>query len=365
MTSDTAPEWQMEAFTDDGRDVDAVYDHTKLSAINTCPVWGIIRYTLHRSMSGSARMLAPEAGSAAHDGFAAVRLYQLRYIQCRDDLALFHAERLFGATRAAKLWATSQPGRSHHNNAMNMAVEAVMTSGYFDDPMDKRRTLDNIAESVMFYAQKWDFNRFPVWIRDPADSKSDVGIEIAFSFLVRFTHKNGDDNATPILIRYTGKIDGIHTDPKNNDDVIVHENKTGSRIDDSWLAQWQMSHQITGYSVAGSVFTGAPVHRALVLGLQLPIPRNAHDGLRLETVPRNEDMISSWAVWLMHTHQMHEQFKDAPWKAPQYTHSCNRYFRACSFLALCTAPNDEKELIVKEMTIDEWNPLHEDEKAKD
>ena len=52
------------------------YDHTKLSAINTCPTWGILRYTHHKKMPGSSRAMALDAGSAAHEAFSAVRLYR-------------------------------------------------------------------------------------------------------------------------------------------------------------------------------------------------------------------------------------------------------------------------------------------------
>ena len=34
------------------QDIDLeTYDHTKLSAINTCPTFGILRYQMHRTMA--------------------------------------------------------------------------------------------------------------------------------------------------------------------------------------------------------------------------------------------------------------------------------------------------------------------------
>lgn len=342
---------------DDGREVTATYDNTKLSAINTCPTWGIVRYTHHKTFSTSERALALDAGKAAHDGFAAIRLYQLAYEEGHMELAQFHATRLFGSERAGRLFSVVKADRSHTTNRINMGVEAVLSSGYYDDPRDRRRTLDNISESVMFYAQQWDSARYPIWIRDESPT-SDVGIEIAFSFLVEFHH--GDTVET---VRICGKIDGIHTDPKQNNSVVIHENKTGARIDDAWLAQWTMSHQITGYGIAASVFTDNPVWRAVVLGLQLPLPRASHEGLRIETVNRTQDMVSAWLRWVYHTHKLHQEHVDDPANAPRYTHSCNRYFRPCSFLALCTAPQEEQNQIIEEMVIEEWNPLHEEGKS--
>ena len=43
-----------------------VYDHTKLSGINTCPTYGILRYSMHKVMPNSKRALALEAGSTSH-----------------------------------------------------------------------------------------------------------------------------------------------------------------------------------------------------------------------------------------------------------------------------------------------------------
>jgi hypothetical protein len=60
------------------------FDNTKLTAINTCPTWGIVRYHLHKTMSGGSRALALEAGAAMHEMFAAVRLLDLKNYQDRS-----------------------------------------------------------------------------------------------------------------------------------------------------------------------------------------------------------------------------------------------------------------------------------------
>ena len=43
--------------------------------------------------------------------------------------------------------------------------------------------------------------------------------------------------------------------------------------------------------------------------------------------------------------------------APMFTHSCNRYFRPCSFVPLCTAPPEEQRDILEEMEVQKWSPL--------
>ena len=56
--------------TDEDKETLTPYDHTKLSNINTCPTWGILRYSLHKTMGGHGREMALEAGAAAHEAFA-------------------------------------------------------------------------------------------------------------------------------------------------------------------------------------------------------------------------------------------------------------------------------------------------------
>ena len=41
------------------------YDFTKLTAINTCPTFGVLRYALHRTESSSTRSMAIDAGKGA------------------------------------------------------------------------------------------------------------------------------------------------------------------------------------------------------------------------------------------------------------------------------------------------------------
>ena len=71
-------------------------------------------------------------------------------------------------------------------------------------------------------------------------------------------------------------------------------------------------------------------------------------------------MIEKWANWLVTTVEVEHQWRDQVINAPMYTHSCNRYFRSCSFLPFCAADNvEEKEQIISEMVDDEWSPLRE------
>ena len=324
------------------------YDFTKLTSINTCPTWGVLRYQMHKSMiDPGTRAMALEAGVASHDVFAAVRLWTLRD---REDLFNTHGLRLFGRERFDSMrsdWAAA--GREDaRRQLLAFALGALHTSGFYDDPSDRRRTLSNLEEACIAYCDRYDFTR-PVYVSD----QGLVGIELAFDIVVVFTPIEG----VPVQARFVGKIDGIHTS-KDGSYIEVQENKTASRLNDAWRMMFAMSHQVTGYCVAASVLTEQHIDKAKVIGLAIPLPK-AHDygGYVVEPCTRPPHMIGQWTSWFYHSLLMFRAYKDTPIIAPKYTHSCNRYFSTCSMLPFCNSDDADKQDMLNEMYTDEWSPL--------
>jgi len=158
-------------------------------------------------------------------------------------------------------------------------------------------------------------------------------------------------------VRFIGKMDGLHW---NKNELIIIEEKTGARLDDAWLSQWVLSHQITGYCLAAATFTELPCSHALVSGMRIPIGKVPSEGIRREYVPRSQLAFEKWANWFVTSVEMEQKWRDDVINAPMYTHSCNRYFSSCSFLPFCAADTkEEKEQIIEEMETDEWSPLHD------
>lgn len=335
------------------------YDNTKLVAINTCPTWGIVRYSMHKTMSvpasqGGARQMALECGSAAHDFFAAVRVWQLRTYQRRTALADFHGERLFGATRYQQMLASVVHTEDPRIQSLQFCLTALETTGYYDDPRDKRRTYTNLEEACIAYLDRWDWNRMPVWIRSEHDDTSDVGIELPFDVTLSFVLEDG----TVHRYRFIGKADGLHT---RDGWLYLHENKTASRLDEAWQQSFLLSSQITGYCLALGVWAGQAIDKAEIFGMSIPLPKNYDfGGIVREVVPRYTHHFERWFDWFFHTVQLELAYKDDPIHAPKYTHSCNRYFRPCSLIPFCDATDEEQRLVLEEMYEDEWNPLAED-----
>ena len=337
------------------------YDNTKLVAYNTCPTWGIMTYAMHKKMPGAGRAMPLECGSVMHEMFSWVRLCSLEE-QITNPLACvaaiqFHGIRLFGAERLATILDQTQGIKNKVDRCKAGAIAVLETSGYYDDPTDKKRTLTNMIECALAYIDKWKWDA-PVWMRDVDNPCGDVGIEIPFDIVVSiFTDKSDDENLYHKQFRYTGKIDGIRI---HNGVITLEENKTAARLNDAWSMGFAMASQVTGYCIAASVFTGEQVRNADVMGLSIPLPKSYdYGGIVREPVSRQDYHFKQWVTWALHTIDGYDTNEGNPYDAPKYTHSCSRYFRPCSLLPFCDSERSDQEITVNEMVTEEWSPLHE------
>lgn len=335
------------------------FDNTKLTAINTCPTWGLLRYDKHKVFSTASRSMALEAGAAAHEVYAAIRLLDVFENQgATNELWQYHGKRLFGLSRHEEMMQeyNSVKDEDERTRIMNYALTALYNSGFYDDPRDKRRTVANIEEACIAYIDRYEWGKNHIWIRDNTAS-SDIGVEVPFDIVLSFLTASGNTHD----YRFTGKIDGIHY---RKDRLTVAENKTASRLNDAWSTSFEMSHQVTGYALAASLWCGEPVYNADIYGMSIPLPRGYdYGGIVREPVTRTDEHFAHWFRWFWHTVGIWHQHRDDIINAPRYTHSCNRYFQPCSFIPFCAAPDAEKEEIMSEMETDEWSPL--DEKSGD
>lgn len=339
-------------FGEDVSDLET-FDFTKLSAVNTCPRWGIIRYGLHKVFSNNSRAMALEAGSACHDVFAAGRLFDLYhngptlYGNGVKSQVVRRSVELFGVDRAElMLTKFTQDGEDERTRLLQGGIHILESSGFYDDPSDNRRTMDKLTESCIAYLDRYEYGKTIPYVRGDF-----VGVENAFGIIVEFGERK---------VLFTGRIDGVHCDRNDISRPFVEENKTASRLGDAWELSFDTSHQVTGYIVAGSTLVGSDMDMARIRGVSIPQPRSYdYGGVATVTTFRRPHHFERWAEWFMHTVEMYFEFKDRPLDAPMYTHSCNRYFRPCSYIPLCSASKEEAEEYMEQMVEDEWSPLHE------
>jgi hypothetical protein len=316
-------------------------DHTRATAIHTCPRWGIVRNMHGKSLEVEGRQVPLECGNALHQAFAAHRVWQLWKTlpasittdeeRERATIILDTGTRIFGPERWYELAA-----KIDEDDPAPISLEALYTSGYIDDPRDRKRTLSNMELSLLHYLTRYPEGYLPFVDGDF------VGIEVPVR--LKLTFEDGTEFA------YLGRADVILTEPKTEKLIIV-DNKTSSNVGNAWETQWRTSHQLTGYCVMGFG----------VLGLQIPLPKGQEFGgyVFMEGTKTNR-AVAEWAKWCYSAWSLWDQYKDVPFEAPMYTHSCYRYFRGCSFIPICDTAEDDPPVTLSELTDSPWHPLGDD-----
>ena len=365
-----------------GPEDDRGVDFSILNSVSTCPFYGIVRHILNKSFVVNERNMALECGDLCHKCFATYRALSIYYrgvTENKDTL------KLIGTHQIQRFFMEAIPDISEEeaNDFILDCFERteefttmlakytifsdfiIDNSGYYDDPEDKKRTIANIKDSLRFYCSSFlDLvEEEPVWIENEEDIDTKVGIEIPFDVYIKIKYSTEIEKPQQIkekLIHFIGKLDGIHYRINDNNSLIIHENKTASRLDDSWLGQWYKSHQITGYCLVANYFTKQECLQARVLGMQIPAPKTTGYAFRMERVDREAFNYSDWARWVIETTNIIDEYKNIPEKAPMNTHACCKYYKQCAFIALCCSNEEERiRTINEDMVIDEWNPLQD------
>jgi hypothetical protein len=321
------------------------YSHSIMEAILTCPKWGLIRYKDRKYFKAQYRALALEAGSAMHEVFSALRLWQLLRLQNKPEHFRYHAARLYGQDRfEACFWEKPDP----RDEAMTFCFEILNSGEYYDDPSDKIRTMANMEDTTVRYVDEMMavMDRNHIWVADDRDATAPVGIEIPFDMVV-------DD-----AIRYIGTIDAIcfHT---GSNALRNEENKTANRLDEAWRESFRVKFQPNGYNVAASLITGQQIDRTKIIGIKIKQTRSVEDFTQF-VEERDHEKIEDWYKTLWYTHKLTEEYSGRSLEAPMFTHSCNRYFRPCGLIDLCSGSREDQRLIYDSM---ETTPLTPSERS--
>lgn len=354
-------------FPKEEMDLLPTFDNTKLTAINTCPTWGLIRYEEHKTFStGNSRAMALEAGSAAHESYAAIRLADL-YLNGAswypdldvEEIAVVKMSQLFDDKSSVTKPMSSflidilEGSEDTERKILNVALERFSQSGYYEDPSDRRRTVANIEEALIAYVQ-----RYPIGETMPIIIGDFVGVEIPLDICCEIDYTLDSGEIKSLRCRLTGRIDGLHYKNKTKQTILIEENKTASRIDEAWQTSFQLSHQVTGYCLGASALIGEPVTEGIIRGMAIPLPKSYdYGGIVNVPVKRHDFQFDDWIQWFVETFLIWEKHRKDAANAPKYTHSCNRYFRVCPMYPICLSPPDERAELLAEMRVEEWSPL--------
>lgn len=312
------------------------FDHTRTAALLTCPRAGMLHYFENKVMDSERRELALECGDAMHKGFSACRLLTIN-----KNLIDNEGLRIFGN----KVWNELSDKVS---NPEQFILSALYSTGYEDDPEDRKRTLNNMEEALIYYYNNCE--KDAVLVINEDNNNTFVGIEHNVNFVVDFTLDTKEIKS----LRFLGRADGIHI---SNNGITVEENKTTSMsLSSSWLDQWETAHQLTGYIIDIGLKTGENINIAKVIGLQIPLPKLEFNGLRVIPVQRYPRQFDEWASWLAIAFEVYERYKNNVLKSPMFTHSCNNYFRTCQYLPMCAGDEDLFKYAYDNLELKVWHP---------
>jgi len=283
---------------------------------------------MQRQYPQHARAMALEAGEAMHQFFAAMRIWQMHKMQALPDHAKATGERIFGEPRWHEIWKNTSKQLTDMDQIGQLAVEILNSSGYYDDPNDKTRTLSNMQTAAVVYARETypHLYAWPVWVADHKSPLKPTGVEQVFDCILEYTDGK--------RIRFIGTLDGILCNATKNMRVTMAENKTAARMDKAWIESFKMRHQITGYMACGMAIFGIEMWHARVYGCRLK-PMYRGEDVHVEPVRRTRDDIDHWANWVRRQVEIFEEYQ-VDWEhAERRTHSCNRYFRPCALIPFC------------------------------
>lgn len=324
------------------------YDFSTLNAVDGCAVKGIISNVLGKRFDEpKQRNMALEAGDLCHKCFAVLRALTLT----KEQVCKFLLQAVPTMTQETfeSLLQKSDEQITPVSKQMIFVDYILENGGFYDDENDKKRTLANIRNTLLAYCSNFNdmVHEEPVYV----DEKGFVGIELPFDYVITITY----NDKVIQNFRFIGKIDGLHV--YKDGSLILHENKTASRLDDSWLGQWETSHQITGYCLIAQAITGKPCKKARVIGAQIPVPKMSGYAYRSERVDREVYYFENWARWVITQLEVVDSYKQCPHLAPMSTKNCCAYYSKCALLPLCVLDEDSRKEMIEQMIVDKWSPL--------
>jgi hypothetical protein len=289
--------------------------------------------------------MALECGSAMHEMFGAVRVWQLSEVQKLPDHAQYTGKRLFGAGRWNKCWKHCMSHTDQREQLLELCFAILSSGGWKDDDNDRTRTMTNMELATIVYVDErfYGFENWPIYVEDEKNPQSMVGIEQVFD--VTLTYEDGKE------IRYIGTIDGCIIKAATNQHYL-DENKTAVRLGQGWRDTFDMKHQITGYCAASTSVFGFRILKSRVTGLRIGQGSKAEDVYPFEPLERTWDSIQHWGTWVREMVETYEKYKDDFENATRYTHSCNRYFRPCSLLSFCADSPEGRQVAFSESMVD-------------
>lgn len=131
-----------------------------------------------------------------------------------------------------------------------------------DDGIDLRnshiRTRYHLLRALVWYFEHYRYDTMAVHIL----ANKQPAVELSFRVPVGFSLGNGES------VLLSGHLDKV---VRFNDQLYVSDIKTTKSITSSWRADFDLSHQMSGYILGGNLALEEPVHGAVIDGIALQV----------------------------------------------------------------------------------------------
>lgn len=227
--------------------------------------------------------------------------------------------------------------------AMGEGIEAAVKEwGTFQLPSSSKscKTLDRLVHAIRFY--------FTVWpLGEDGLTPVENGIECMFDFELPILHP---DTAEPL--RYAGRYDMLASDKSKL--LYVVDEKTTGKMGNSWISQWDLDTQMSGY--IWSVKRERPDALVMAQVRGISILQNDFGHAEIPII-RPQWMLDMWyGQMLRDVMKFKQAYLTDTFDKALHSNACSQYNRDCEFKQLCLSPNPERLIDgnYKEVI---WNPL--------
>lgn len=232
------------------------------------------------------------------------------------------------------------------DKSIGLGLKALFAAwGDYEDGHDVK-TFANCCQAFIDYCDAYPFGSDHI----QPYKKEDGSPAVEFSFAIPIPEVLHPVSGEPLI--YAGRFDmlGVY-----NQQLFIVDEKTTGQLGNSWLRQWDLRAQFTGYCWAAQQY-GYPVAGAVVRGIA-PRKKGSVDFAEAITY-RPSHIISSWREQLSRDLQRAVScYTEGYWDV-NYDSTCASY-GGCQFTRLCESPTPE-DWISTYFVERNWNPLHKD-----
>lgn len=228
--------------------------------------------------------------------------------------------------------------------ALNVAVKTIIQQwGDYEPPANSPKTVWACIDALASYFEQWN-PATDIFIPHIVDGQPTV--ETTFAVPIPGTRHPTTGN--PLL--YAGRYDMLAVRRGSENQLYIEDDKTTGSLGESWIDQWRLRAQFTGYAWAAREHD-IHINGVIVRGVGI-----------LKTQINFAEAIQSRANWKIDTwlsqlrrdvDRMLAAYDSGIWDQ-NFDNACSQ-FGGCHFADLCDSPQPERWF--NQYTVSPWNPL--------